>query len=175
MRQISYFVTHPRAAIIGVQARHQPTSHLDIPYWSATPYLFGPGRAVKYIARPSASPKAARPANVTDTYLTDALRERLRHGNASFDFGIQLQTDARTMPIEDATVEWKEQESPWRMLARIDIPSQEIGDAETTRMCEESAFNPWYSLVQHRPLGGMNRARREIYQALAEFRRSRAT
>lgn len=173
MKQISYFVSHPRAAIIGFQARQQPTSHLDIPYWSATPYLFGPGRAVKYMARPSAASKAARPPNLTDSYLTDALRERLRGGDASFDFGIQLQTDARTMPIEDATVEWKEQDSPWRMLARIHIPSQEVGDPDTS-VCEQSAFNPWYCLAEHRPLGSMNRSRREIYRALAEFRQSRA-
>ena len=36
-------------------------------------------------------------------------------------------------------------------------------------------FNPWHSLMAHTPLGGMNRARREIYRAMAEFRRSRST
>ena len=172
MRRLSYFVSHPRAAIIGFRARQQPTSHLDIPYFSATPYLFGPGRAVKYIARPSPAPNATPPPNLTDTYLTDALRERLRAGDASFDFGIQLQTDARTMPIEDASVEWKEQDSPWRIVARIHIPSQEVGDPAAAA-CEQSEFNPWNSLVEHRPLGGMNRSRRDIYRALAELRRSR--
>ena len=174
LRQVSYFLSHPRSAMIGFQARQQPASHLDIPYWSATPYLFGPGRAVKYIARPCASSKAPQPATVTDTYLTDALRERLRHGDACFDFGIQFQADARAMPIEDATVEWKEADSPWHMVARIRIPQQDVGNAETMTLCEETSFNPWYSLVQHRPLGSMNRSRREIYQALAEFRRSRS-
>ena len=173
LRQISYFVSHPRAAIIGFRARNQPTCHLDIPYFSATPYLFGPGRAVKYIARPSPAPPPGRPPNLTDTYLTDALRERLRGADASFDFGIQLQTDAQAMPIEDATVDWKEQDSPWRILAKIHIPSQDVAASEAT-VCEQSEFNPWYSLVQHRPLGSMNRSRREIYRALAEFRRSRA-
>jgi len=174
LRQVSYFLSHPRSAMIGFQARQQPTSHLDIPYFSATPYLFGPGRAVKYIARPCVPSKAPQPATVTDTYLTDALRERLRHGDACFDFGIQFQADARAMPIEDATVEWKEADSPWHMVARIRIPQQDVGNAETMKLCEETSFNPWYSLVQHRPLGSMNRSRREIYQALAEFRRSRS-
>ncbi|MEO5741771.1 MAG: hypothetical protein ABIS29_14370, partial [Vicinamibacterales bacterium] len=174
LRQVSYFLSHPRSAMIGFQARQQPTSHLDIPYWSATPYLFGPGRAVKYMARPCEAPKTAQPSAVTDTYLTDALRERLRKGDACFDFAIQLQTDARTMPIEDATVEWKESDSPWQIVARIRIPQQSVGDAEATRLCEESAFNPWNSLVEHRPLGSMNRSRRDIYRAMAEFRRSRA-
>jgi hypothetical protein len=174
LRQATYFLTHPRSAVIGFQARQQPTSHLDIPYWSTTPYLFGPGRAVKYIVRPCGTPPKAQTPTVTDTYLTDALRERLRTGEACFDFGIQLQTDARSMPIEDASVEWKETDSPWHMVAQIRIPKQNVGDAEGTRLCEETAFNPWNCLVEHRPLGGMNRSRREIYHAMAEFRRSRA-
>jgi hypothetical protein len=174
-RQVGYFLSHPRSAVIGFQARQQPTSHLDIPYWSATPYLFGPGRAVKYIVRPCEPSASTQPPAVTDTYLTDALRERLRNGDACFDFGIQLQTGARAMPIEDATVEWKEADSPSRVVARIRIPRQDVGDAETMRLCEESAFNPWNSLVEHRPLGSMNRSRREIYRAMAEFRRARAT
>lgn len=49
--------------------------------------------------------KTTRPEQVTDTYLTDAVRPRLRQADACFDFMIQLQTDPRTMPVEDATVE----------------------------------------------------------------------
>jgi catalase len=173
LRQATYFLSHPRSAIIGFQARQQPTCHLDIPYFSATPYLFGPGRAVKYTIRPCVAPKTTQPAAITDTYLTDALRDRLRQGDACFDFGIQFQTDARKMPIEDATVEWKESDSPWHIVARIRIPQQDVGNPDTVKACEESAFNPWHSLPVHRPLGSMNRSRRGIYHALAEFRHSR--
>ena len=87
---------------------------------------------------------------------------------------IQLQIDPRTMPIEDATVEWKERDAPYLAVARIRIPHQDVGDPEATRQCEEAAFNPWHCLAEHRPLGSMNRARREIYQAMAEFRHARA-
>ena len=73
--------------------------------------------------------RRAQPATVTDTYLTDALRDRLRQSEACFDFGIQFQSDARKMPIEDATVEWKEADSPWHVVARIRIPPQDVGDA----------------------------------------------
>ena len=173
LQQALYFLSHPRSALIGVQARQQPTSHLDIPYWSATPYLFGAGRAVKYTVRPCTPPHSTKAEHVTDTYLSDALRARLRERDASFDFMIQLQTDARTMPIEDATVEWHERDAPYVAVAQVRIPRQEVGDAETARLCEETAFNPWYSLVEHRPLGSMNRARREIYHAMAEFRQTR--
>jgi hypothetical protein len=33
------------------------------------------------------------------------------------------------------------------------------------------SFNPWHALPEHRPLGDMNRARREIYWAMSAFRR----
>jgi hypothetical protein len=58
-------------------------------------------------------------------------------------------------------------------VARIRIPRQQV-TSPGTGPCEEVAFNPWHCLVDHRPLGGMNRARRAIYPALSTLRRSRA-
>jgi hypothetical protein len=172
-QQARYFLTHPRAAIIGFRARQQPSCHLDIPYWSTTPYLFGPGRAVKYHVRPASGRGSGSPT-VTDTYLTDALKQRLSQGDAVFDFTVQFQTNASTMPIEDASVEWSERESPYVPVARIRIPRQEVDSADTTGRCESTAFNPWHALPAHRPLGNMNRARKDIYQAMAAFRARRA-
>ena len=174
LRNALYFVAHPKSAVIGLQARQNPTSHLDIPYWSTTPYLFGQGRAVKYIARPCSPTKSARPATLTDNYLRDALRAHLQRSDACFDLMIQFQTDSRAMPIEDATVEWKEGDSTYHPVARIRIPKQDIEDPGRTKLCEEVGFNPWHCLTEHRPLGSLNRARREIYRAMAEFRRQRA-
>ena len=59
-----FFVTHPHAAAVALASRQHPTSHLEIPYWSTTPYLFGPGRAVKSSVRPTpAADAAARSAD----------------------------------------------------------------------------------------------------------------
>ena len=170
-----YFLRHPHAAVIGARARQHPRSHLDIPYWSTTPYLLGPGRAVKYIVRPTSATKSKRPSRLTDTYLRDALKERLSMAEASFEFCLQFQTDAAKMPIEDASVEWKEDDSPYVPVARIVIAPQDINLAETVSRCEAVVFNPWFSLVDHQPLGNMNRARRRIYQAMAAFRQAHGT
>jgi hypothetical protein len=169
-----YFLTHPRSAFIGFSARRNPPSHLDIPYWSTTPYLFGHGRAVKYIVRPSSPRERAAPGRLTDTYLRDAMAARLARSEAWFDFMIQFQTDSRQMPIENAMVEWRERHSPSRAVARIRIPQQAIDDPDRETFCEQVAFNPWNCLVDHRPLGSFNRARRTIYAAMAEFRDARA-
>ena len=169
-QQARYFLTHPKAALIGLRARQHPSCHLDIPYWSTTPYLFGPGRAVKYHVKPPAGASGKHTGQTTDTYLTDALKTRLAGSDASFDFRVQFQTDPRTMPIEDATVEW---ESPYVTVARIRIPRQVVDQADTQAQCESIAFNPWHALPAHRPLGNMNRARKDLYKAMAAFRAQR--
>ena len=173
LKRILYFLAHPKSALIGFQAQQNPTCHLDIPYWSTTPYLFGQGRAVKYITRPCSERKSAKPNPLTDTYLHDALRTHLQQSDACFDFMIQFQTDSQTMPIEDATVEWKEADSAYHPVARIRIPKQDIDEPGRAELCEEVGFNPWYCLTEHRPLGSLNRARREIYRAMADFRHQR--
>jgi hypothetical protein len=175
LHRVRYFLSRPRAAMIALAARQQPSCHLDIPYWSTTPYLFGPGRAVKYVARPCAPAASRRPHPVTATYLRDALQARLAQADGCFDFMVQFQTDARRMPIEDATVEWKERDSPFRPVARIRIPVQRLDQPGREALCEQIAFNPWHCLAPHRPLGDLNRARRAIYAAMAAFRAERAS
>jgi hypothetical protein len=169
-RRTLYFLTHPKALRVGLAARTNPTCHFDLSYWSTTPYLCGTGRAVKYLVRPRSARRSALPPTLTDDYLASAIRQRLEESDATFDFMIQLQTDSQRMPIEDASIEWKQEESPYVSVARIRIPPQSIDDPARAARCEETAFNPWHSLPEHRPLGNMNRARREIYEAMAEFR-----
>jgi hypothetical protein len=171
-RRVLYFLGHLKAARIAFASRANHTCHLDIPYWSTTPYQLG-AAAVKYVARPLSAAKSSMPATLTDTYLEEAMRQRLSREEAAFELMVQPQIDARRTPIEDASVEWREQDSPYVPVARIRIPVQSIDDAGKRARCEEVAFNPWHCLREHRPLGSMNRARREIYRAMAEFRGSR--
>jgi hypothetical protein len=172
-RRARYFLTHPRATRIAMASRQHPSSHLDIPYWSTTPYLFGEGRAVKYIVRPISRAQPRQPT-ITDTYLRDELRQRLSVEDVAFDFFVQFQTNARTMPIEDASVEWGERDSPYVRVAEVRIPRQAVDAPGRDQSCERTSFNPWHALTAHRPLGGMNRARRSIYEVMQHFRESHA-
>src|SRR5687768_7399525 len=123
LRRALYFLSHFKAARIAFASRANPTCHLDIPYWSTTPYLLGAG-AVKYIARPTSPRKSPMPGRLTDTYLQDAMRTRLTREEASFELLVQPHVDGRRTPIEDASVEWREQDSPYVPVARIRIPPQ---------------------------------------------------
>jgi hypothetical protein len=82
---------------------------------------------------------------LTDDYLRQALRARLARAEAGFDFMIQFQTEGQAMPIEDATVEWKERDSPYRPVARIRIPAQALDAPARISACEAIAFNPWHA------------------------------
>jgi hypothetical protein len=170
VRRITYFATHPRSAAIGAAAEAHHTCHLDIPYFSATPYRFGPGKAVKYVVRPTSARKSEKPRHLTEDYLLDNMRAHLSQGDATFDFCVQFQTDSEKMPIENAMEEWDEKDSPYRKVATIRIPSQAFESFEQMAFAEKIAFNPWSCLQEHQPLGGMNRARKMIYTELAKLR-----
>lgn len=158
--------------IVRAGRRHH-AGHLAIPYWSTTPYALGESSAVKYQARPCGGVTSDPVDEPRDGYLREAMRLQLSGGGACFDFMVQLRTDPEAMPIEDATVEWDESVSPFRKVATIDIPAQQFESAARMELCENLAFNPWHSLAEHRPLGGLNRARKELYRELAAFRHER--
>ena len=100
------------------------------------------------------------------------MRTHLDQEEATFDFLVQFHVDDRRTPIEDATVEWQTQDAPYQRLGIIRIPRQRFDNPERATRGERMMFNPWHSLMAHTPLGGMNRARREIYRAMANLEAS---
>ncbi len=147
------------------------TSPLEITYWSATPYKLD-NQAIKFSVVPHPYGESFNPENAADksNYLREAMTKHLASKDAYFDFRIQLQTDAVKMPVEDPTVEWDEQKSPYVKIATIKIPAQDFNTEERKRLDEKQSFSPWQTLPEHQPLGGVNRARKRIYGELAKFR-----
>jgi hypothetical protein len=152
------------------KARQNQISPLDIRYWSTTPYLCGPDHSVKYSLIPASPLKSSLPPLLTEHYLTDNMEKHLAEAEASFDFMIQVQRDPGRMPVEDAGVEWSEEESPFIKVATLRIPPQAFRTREREELAEELSFSPAHSLSEHRPIGGLNRARVEIYRSLSRFR-----
>ena len=152
------------------KARQNQTSPLDIRYWSTTPYLCGTDRIVKYSLVPTSRIKSLLSPKLSDHYLTENMEKHLAANEASFDFMIQFQKDPSRMPVEDAGVEWSEKESPFIKVATLRIPPQAFRTREREELAEDLSFSPAHSLIDHRPIGGINRARVEIYQYLSEFR-----
>ena len=144
-------------------------------YFSMAPIRFG-NYVVKYRLRPSDDPPEAFSAFLqivgtsADAFRL-ALEATLRDHALCFDFQVQLRTNLETMPIEDPTIEWPESESPFRTVARLLLPKQEIAPLHDQPAFKNLSFNVWHALADHRPLGGINRVRRAAYALSSEWRK----
>ena len=94
----------------------------------------------------------------------------LAGGDWEFDFMVQVQTDPHLMPVEDASVHWPEDVSPYVTVARLRLPAQRFDSDEQLAFADVLRFNPWHSRPEHKPLGNSNRARRRMYWELAHLR-----
>ena len=84
---------------------------------------------------------------------------------------MQLCTNTTTMPIEDATVAWPEEDSRHVPVAKITFPAQH-SDTDARRAFGDDvlSFNSWRGLDAHRPLGSINRLKKLVYEASSDFR-----
>jgi catalase len=150
-------------------------------YWSRTSYQFG-NTQVRFLIRPSAGSKMLTSSQQLfgvlrsllqggqqkDHYLREKLREALREADVRFDFCIQLFVDGKRTPIEEAYIEWKESDSPPIAIATLIIPKQDL-DSQLQQEMEDMAFNPW-NTNEFTPLGLINLARKDVYDASASHR-----
>jgi len=155
-----------------------PTHPASYTYYSMSPFRFG-----KYIAKFRVEPVNQNHESWLKTLLrfgtsSDAMRlaleETLVAESIQFDFQVQLRTSAEIMPVEDPTVRWPESESPFRTVARLALPIQDITGYSGRSEFRNLAFNVWHSMLAHQPLGGINRVRREVYPVSAAWRRQKA-
>jgi len=158
-----------------------PACPVDSRYFSGAPFAFGDDRVMKYSAVPIGR-TPGEPDFKDPNYLRAALRACLTANGAKdvvFDFQVQLRDVAEVAPtidtdIEDACTEWDESKHPFVSVATITIPPQDFDTAQQKTMCETLRYSPWHGIAEHRPLGGINRLRRGVYEASANFREARA-
>src|SRR5258708_37750280 len=133
-----------------------------------TPYLFG-DTACKYSAQP-VGPLSPFNDTAAPDFLHDNLVRHLADRGAAFDFMVQLRAHPDAMPIEDPTIEWSESAAPFVPVARITIAPQDFDQPTQRAFCENLSFTPWHGLDAHRPLGGINRVRRTVYETVSQLR-----
>lgn len=174
LKAILYFATHLKLFKLFTGINIQVSNLFQIPWGSTTPYLYG-DRAVKYALIPQQKPTATIPTgdDISDNYLRERMVEDLSKGDVYFDFCIQLQVDAKTMPIEDPRVIWDKNKSPFIKVATVKIMKQVFDTPAQQLYGDQLSFTPWHSLPEHRPLGGINRGRKAIYSTMSKFRHKR--
>jgi hypothetical protein len=166
---IDFSQKHPDIAAALAAARKSIASPLTVRYWSTVPYKLGSG-AVKYTAIPSAT-NASGDVTASPDHLRQALATQLAEGanGARFELCIIPQMDPGEDPVENPMVAWKAEPIP---VATIAVAPQAFDTPECMKEAEEMSFDPWHALAEHRPLGGINRARREVYAASLKTRQN---
>ncbi len=151
------------------------TNILGETFYSQAPLLWGP-----YMAKVCIAPVSPELTALTDAPLDvngkpngirEAVVDFFRQNGAEWELRVQLCTDLDTMPIEDASVPWPEDQSPYVPVARIFVPPQDAwSEARSVAVDDGLAFSPWHGLAAHRPLGSIMRARKAAYEMSAQFR-----
>ena len=163
---------HPKIGTALGAARKKTSSPLTTQYWSTVPFRLG-GGAVKYTAVPSAGNKSGDVPAASRDFLRAALASQLGKGSygAQFELCIIPQADPDDNPVENPMVPWKSAPIP---VATIKVAPQAFDTPERMKEAENLSFDPWHALAEHRPLGGINRARRAVYAASLNLRQSAA-
>ncbi|KAA0996289.1 catalase family protein [Pseudomonas sp. ANT_J12] len=155
-----------------------PDSPTQTTYFSVSPYKFGANNAkFRVMPDPGSCPAYTLPKQNQDlpNFLRSALNQQLSTDRvpACFVLQIQRQDANKYMPIEDTSIEWRESDAPFETVAKINLPAQDFDTPALNLQCDNQSFNPWFGLEAHRPIGGINRLRKAVYEAVSDYRHSR--
>ncbi len=154
---------------------HPETHILGETFFSQAPILYGP-----YMAKISVVPVSTEllalvksPLNVNGkpNGLRDAVVDFFATKKTEWEVRVQLCTDLETMPIEDSTIPWPEEISPYITVARIIAkPQAAWSDQLSTKIDDGMSFSPWHAVAAHRPIGSIMRLRKAAYERSSKFR-----
>jgi hypothetical protein len=131
-----------------------------------------------YVAKLSAAPlsKSVRsltgtPIPDTDSALHDLVVDFFRNNSAEYELRVQLLTDLKQMPVEDASVPWPENLSPHQPIGKLTFPAQDPYSPRRRIYGDDVlSFNPWHCIEEHRPLSSIMRIRIKAYEMSSSFR-----
>jgi hypothetical protein len=153
-----------------------PNTHvLGMTFFSSSPLRHGDHVAKVCVTPLSESVKGLKDQPLPPDAGRDAYRamvaEFFRTNVAEYELQVQLCTDPAAMPIEDATVEWPERDSPYVGVAKLTFPVQNTDTPQRWAYGDDVlSFNSWRALEAHRPLGSINRLKKLVYEASSDYR-----
>lgn len=157
----------------------QPETHiLGETFYNQAPVRFGDFIAKISVAPVSAELVALNGSPLDVNGIPNGIREAVvaffKQCGGVWELRAQLCTDLNLMPIENAAAVWPEKLSPYRRVALIEVtPQTAWSEARSAAVDDGMQFSPWHGLAAHRPLGGIMRARKEVYAAARRFRADR--
>lgn len=144
-------------------------------YFSQVPFRYGAHVAKFQLVPVSAMLRDHTGQEIDASDDPDAIRHAvdaaMRRGAAEWHLRVQLCRDAERMPVEDPTVPWDEEMSPFETVAVLRAAPQPGWTRDRAAVVDETMrFSVWTGLAAHRPLGAINRARRPTYEMSAAYR-----
>ena len=175
LQQIIVRVTGRANALVATLGGHPETHILGETFYSQAALRFGDFIAKIAVAPISPELMALKQAPLNVNGKPNGLREAIsaffKANGGVWEVRAQLCTDLALMPIENAAVVWPEEKSPYRPIARIKVkPQTTWSEARSSTVDDGMSFSPWHGLAAHRPLGGIMRARKEVYDMAKKFR-----
>src|SRR5450631_1332054 len=154
---------------------HPETHILGETFYSQVPMLYG-----RYMAKVSVAPVSAELTKLVDAPLNvnakpnglrDAVVAFFAANRGEWEIRVKLCKDLEKMPIEDASVTWPEELSPYVAVGRITAdPQVAWNEARSSAVDDGMAFSPWHGVAAHRPIGSIMRVRKAAYEMSAKFR-----
>jgi hypothetical protein len=75
---------------------------------------------------------------------------------AKYELRAQLCTNLKTMPVEDASIDWPQNQRPCQVLDKMVLPAQNAySPARRVYADDMLSFNPFHCLPEHLPLGSI--------------------
>lgn len=157
-----------------------PGSHiLGDRYFSMAAIRFG-----DFVAKISIGPKSENVASLhgkemdpekrkssPESFLTEIVSDFFKDQTAVYELSAQLCTDLKKMPVEDGSVQWMEEDSPYQPIAKLTILPQNTFSPERRVYGDDVlSYNPFHCLPEHRPLGNIMRVRRLAYDTSSKYR-----
>ena len=101
----------------------------------------------------------------------DMVVDFFKNQGAEYELRVQLCTDLKTMPVEDASIDWPQDQSPYQAIGKIVLPAQDaFSPARRVYADDVLSFNPFHCLPEHLPLGSINRVRIKAYASSTQYR-----
>ena len=156
-------------ALLQGQAHQTVKPYQQLRYWSMVPFRHGSVDFVKYSVTPSPDNPAAPLKRSNPNGLKDELIRHVQEDNrmSAFDFGVQfLDPDRMTYRgkhldasfwIENASVNWDEQQAPFHTVARLTLlPKSHLSPEASAAVYFDVTGN---ATPDSTPVGSINRAR----------------
>jgi len=166
-----YLDKHPKTnSILNQMSAKIEGSALTATYWALLPFHLGTGQFAKYRLDPETAPQNV--PNDAPNYLATDLANRLARQEYRFRFMVQLRTHPATMPLDQATVEWPEAESPFIHIATLVLPRQDVQAKGQAEYGQGLAYNIWRVPPANAPAqeSSIAAARKTVYAAGAALR-----